>query len=58
MSKNINITGELIRIPKKIVVDGKNYPRTQHNINVVTEYWKTDDEKVLDRLSLAVLSFD
>lgn len=49
-NKNIDIKVALVRTPVKITVDGKTYPNTQWNYNVVREYWKTDDPKVLDNL--------
>jgi hypothetical protein len=53
MSKDINI--EFETVPKSIVVDGVNYPRTQWNLNIVAKYIQTKDEAVLDNLNTVVL---
>jgi hypothetical protein len=50
MSKQIDINHTFVKIPVRITVDGVTYPRNQHNINVVKEYWETGDEAVLDKL--------
>lgn len=58
MSKEIDISEMTVRTPHVIKVDGVTYPRTQHNINAVEKYWATDDETELNKLSLAVISFE
>ena len=58
MSKDIDIKARLVRTPETIVVDGVTYPNTQHNHDVVREYWATEDETVLDKLTNFVISFD
>lgn len=50
MSKEIQIDYKHYRLPSKIVVDGVEYPKNQHNFNVIAEYNETEDEKVLDKL--------
>lgn len=55
MSKTVNISYIIVKMPDKIEVDGVLYPRTQWNVNVVREYWDTGDEKILDKLSNVVL---
>lgn len=57
MNKDIQITYKRYRLPFKIVVDGIKYPNTQHNWDVIAEYNQTKDEKVLDKLSGAVMQF-
>lgn len=57
MSKQVNITYVLVKMPDHIEVDGVTYPRTQRNVDVVREYWETNDDSVLDRLSNIVLEF-
>lgn len=54
----IDISEMMVRVPHVITVDGITYPRTQYNISIVNQYWATDNETVLDKLSLAVLSFE
>ena len=50
MNKKVEIKYETIEIPKEINVDGTIYPRHKWNLDVVSEYKKTGDEKVLDKL--------
>lgn len=50
MTKDINIEYKHYRLPSKIVVDGITYPNNQRNWEVIAEYNKTKDEKVLDKL--------
>ena len=50
MSKDIQIEYKQYRLPFKIVVDGVEYPNNQRNWDVIAEYNKTKDEKVLDKL--------
>lgn len=50
MSKDIEIEYKQYRLPYKIVVDGVTYPNNQRNWDVIAEYNKTKDEKVLDKL--------
>ena len=57
MSKDIQISDVLVRTPNVIQVDGVIYPRNQYNVNVVREYWETDDEAVLDKLTTVSLDF-
>jgi hypothetical protein len=57
MSKQIDINHILIKQPIRISVDGVDYPITRLNIDVVREYWETDDEAVLDKLSEIVIVF-
>lgn len=55
--KKVEIEYVLVRTPKCIVVDGKEYPNTQRNHDIVAEYNKTLDDTVLDKLSDIVLVF-
>lgn len=55
--KDIKISDVMVRTPNVIQVDGIIYPRTVHNVKVVREYWETNDERVLDKLSEIVLEF-
>jgi len=48
--KKIEIDWVTIRTAKTIKVDGKVYPRNQHNLNVAKEYDETLNELVLDKL--------
>lgn len=48
--KKINITKKTIEVISKIVVDGKEYPIHQRNIEIIREFESTGDEKVLDKL--------
>ncbi len=36
---------------KKIIINGKEYPPTRHNLNVWIEYKRTSDISVLEKLS-------
>lgn len=47
MNKDIEISYITIEVPELIKVDGIEYPITQHNIDVVKEYWKTGDTEIL-----------
>ena len=42
---------------KTVMINGIEYPKTLHNLNVWNEYKKTKDEKVLKELSTVVLDF-
>ena len=57
MSKDIQISEVMVRMPNVIQVDGVIYPRTQFNVNIVRQYWETNDESVLDKLSEVQLVF-
>lgn len=57
MSKDVKIKWATIRVPETIVVDGRKYPRTQRNLDVVREWEKTKDDATLDKLSDIVLDF-
>lgn len=57
MNSDIKIEYKHYTLPYKIIIDGVNYPNTQHNWDIIAEYNKTSDEKVLDRLSSAVIEF-
>lgn len=57
MSKQIDINHTFIKTPVRISIDGKNYPITKWNIDVVNEYWETGDEAVLDKLKDFALVF-
>lgn len=57
MSKTIDINHTFVKTPVRITVDGTTYPLTKRNIDVVREYWETDDESVLEKLSEVVLVF-
>lgn len=46
----INIKKRTVEIPVKIEIDGKNYPITQWNINIIREYEKTTDVLILNKL--------
>lgn len=50
MSKTIDINHTFVKMPVRITIDGKTYPLTKWNVDVVNEYWETDDEAVLDKL--------
>lgn len=50
MGKDISIEYKNYKLPFKIVVDGVQYPNNQRNWDVIAEYNKTNDEKVLDKL--------
>ena len=41
--KDIQISDVMVRMPNVIQVDGVIYPRTSRNIQVVKEYWETND---------------
>ncbi len=45
-------------IDGKLYLLGKEYPPTQHNLNVWREYELTNNKSVLDRLSTVQLSFE
>ena len=55
--KAIDINHTFVKTPVRITIDGKNYPITRRNIEIVNEYWDTNDETVLDKLHEIVLSF-
>lgn len=57
MSKDIQIEYKQYTLPFKIVIDGIEYPNSQYNWNVIAEYNKTNDEKVLDKLANFSLVF-
>ena len=42
---------------QKYIIDGKEYPSTQHNADAVAEYLQTKNEAILKRLSTAVIVF-
>lgn len=57
VSKDIQIEYKQYTLPFKIVVEGVHYPNTQRNWDVIAEYNNSLDEKILDKLSNAVLEF-
>ena len=57
MSKDVQIKYKQYKLPFKIVVDGIEYPNTQHNWDIIADYNNGMGEKVLDGLSNAVLKF-
>lgn len=57
MSKDVQIEYKQYRLPFKIVIDGVEYPNTQRNWDVIAEYNKDYDEKVLSKLTKAVIEF-
>ena len=57
MSKDIDIEYKQYTLPYKIVVDGVEYPNTQHNWDVIAEYNDTKDESVLDKLAKFSFAF-
>lgn len=46
----IDIEIRTVVVPIKIEIDGKSYPITQYNRNIVEEYWATEKESVLGKL--------
>lgn len=57
MARGIDISSKQVTVPHVIRVDGVTYPNTQHNHNVVYEYWEKEDEKILDKLTNFVIDF-
>lgn len=55
--KDIRISYEIVKMPKKIVVDGVNYPTHTRNLKVIAKYEETKDESVLDNLVIFSLDF-
>ena len=55
--KEIKIEYATVYVPARIEIDGIVYPRHQWNFNVIKEYEKTKDEKVLDKLKDFSLDF-
>jgi hypothetical protein len=46
----IKIETQTIVLPKLIEVDGKKYPITPYNVQVVMKYWETKNEDELKNL--------
>jgi len=40
--KAIDINHTFVKTPVRITIDGKNYPITRRNIEIVNEYWDTN----------------
>lgn len=57
MGKDIQIEYKQYTLPFKIIIDGVQYPNTQHNWDVIAKYNDTMDEQVLDKLTTAVIEF-
>ena len=51
MKKIIQITYKTIKLPIRIIIDGKTYPNHKRNFDVIREYETNKDEKVLDKLN-------
>lgn len=53
----VDITYEIIKVPKIIKVDGVVYPNTGRNIDIICTYLRTKDINVLSKLSKVELIF-
>lgn len=50
MSKIIDIGDIQVRTPTYIKIDGKVYPLTGWNRQVINEYWTSGNEDILEKL--------
>lgn len=55
--KKVETETRNIEVITKITVDGVEYPITPRNREVISEYMKTKNEEVLERLHTLTLSF-
>lgn len=55
--KDIKIKKQQIEVVTEIIVDGKEYPITEWNRNVISDFEQTKDEKELEKLKDFTLVF-